>query len=198
MPNRGHGGPSSEPINPLQDSTGIGQSVSQTHLRDRLHLSSWSEAIPPVEITDAYDKNRRALIGKRVIRIFGDRGSSGLVALQKRPRSSSRHCAAPGSSLARSPSPAAGDPTHPRRWPGRTSEVGALLVEHNEPNVLPVMAHGTDRRFQEPIAALARKLRSTQSPPENDHVRGRMDAVGAGLIHSMRDMVPCGAQSNFH
>lgn len=56
---------------------------------------------------------------------------------------------------------------------------------------------GPRRRFQKSIAALAHRLRATQSPLENVHVRGQMEAVGAGLIRSMPEMAPCGAQADF-
>jgi hypothetical protein len=70
-----------------------------------------------------------------------------------------------------------------------------LPTQWSEQHVLAVAAHETVLKLPTPIAAFAHRLRTTQSPPENVHVRQRMDPVGAGVLRTLHDRAPCGAQA---
>jgi hypothetical protein len=58
----------------------------------------------------------------------------------------------------------------------------------SEPHVAAIRARKIVLSPRKPIAALAHRLRATQSPPTNAEVRMRMGPLGAGLLRAMHDL----------
>lgn len=63
-----------------------------------------------------------------------------------------------------------------------------MPADVSEPHVAAIRARKIVLSPRKPIAALAHRLRATQSPPTNAEVRMRMGPLGAGLLRAMHDL----------
>lgn len=120
-------------------------------------------------------------MGKRVIRFFGDRRSSGCWHSSEVHETC--HVIAPGPDrrrreglgrLLRNPS-IHGMGQERLRNRGVPADGSELSID-------AVVAHAAVSELRNPIAVLARRLRATQSPPTNADVRGRIDLLDVGFL----------------
>lgn len=66
-----------------------------------------------------------------------------------------------------------------------------MPADGSEQYAFAVVVHEAVLWFRTPIAALAHRLRATQSPPSSADVRRRMDPLSVGFLHAMHNSPHC-------